>query len=109
MCIGKDMTYFKKLAVISWKKYCKEVAICSIGWFQLMGLSKCSEDVYRLSGKDMAYFKKRVAISWKKYFREVVICFIGWLYSVNLLYLENYKDLFPESLEYGVSIGYQRP
>ena len=66
MCIGKDMTYFKKLAVISWKKYFKEVTICSIGWFQFMGLSKCSEDVYRLSGKDMAYFKKPVAISWKK-------------------------------------------
>ena len=63
MCIGKDITYFKKLAVILLKKYCKEAAICSIGWFQLMGLSKCSEDVYRLSGKDMAYFKKRVAIS----------------------------------------------
>ena len=46
MCIGKDMIYFKKLAVISWKKYCKEVAICSIGWFYFMGLSKCSEDVY---------------------------------------------------------------
>ena len=62
MCIGKDMTYFKKLATISWKKYCKEVAICSIGWFYSMGLSKCSEDVYCLSGKDMAYFKKPVAI-----------------------------------------------
>jgi len=87
MCIGKDMIYFKKLAVISWKKYCKEVAICSIGWFYFMGLSKCSEDVYWLSGKDVAYFKKLVAISWKKLLRRSSCMFyrLALLYKLALL------------------------